>query len=95
MPGFTPVHDAEFGVLAEALSRQPLSPGKVAFAWRVAVGAGMARATEPALDAAGVLRVRAHNAQWRREVERARPLIAARLARLLGPGAVNSIDVHS
>ena len=36
--------------MAEMLRRQPLSPGKVALAWQIAVGAQIARVTEARID---------------------------------------------
>ena len=71
----------------------PLTPGKVAFAWRAAVGPGIDKATTVSLDASGVLRVRAASKQWRSEVERATGLIETRLSRLLGAGTIRHIDV--
>lgn len=84
MSAFSTVQDVAFRAVAAALARQPLSPGKVAFAWRAAVGPAMAKATEAAMAGDRVVRVRAVSTHWRLEVERARPLIEARLSRLLG-----------
>jgi len=81
--------------LRTLLSRQPNEPAKVAFAWRIAAGGPMARATASVWSADGVLRITAPDAAWRREVERARPLVAARLAQLLGPGIVKHIVVEA
>lgn len=78
--------------LAEVLRKAPLSSEKVAFAWRTAVGASVDRATTVALDGS-TLRVRARDAQWRREIEHSAGLIRARLEALLGPGVVRGLDV--
>jgi hypothetical protein len=79
--------------LAAMLRRAPLSAEKIAFAWRTAVGASVARAT--AVELAGTtLRVRAKDAQWRREIEHSAGIIRARLDALLGPGTVSSLDVR-
>ena len=75
------------------LRQQPLSPAKVAFAWRAAVGSSLGRATTASLDPAGQLVVLARNAHWQREVRRSVDLIAARLDRLLGAGVVGRIVV--
>jgi len=78
--------------LAALLRNAPLSPEKVTFAWRTAVGASVDRATTVALDG-HTLRVRARDAQWRREIEHSAALIRSRLDALLGPGVVKSLDV--
>ena len=78
--------------LAEILRKAPLSDEKIAFAWRAAVGAAIDRGTTISLDK-GVLRVRADSAAWRREVERSKTLIRARLDALLGAGVIRSIAV--
>lgn len=77
--------------LAEILRKAPLTPEKVAFAWRSAVGAAMDKATSIELRN-GVLYVRARDASWQREVERSAGLIRSRLAAVLGT-AVRSIEV--
>jgi len=88
------ISDAVPAALAALLERQPLSPAKVDFAWRVAVGPAVARATQVALDTEGVLVVTTTDRHWTREVESARPLVLARLARLLGPNVVSRIVVR-
>ena len=87
-----PVNQFMPDALAEILQKAPLTPEKLAFAWRQAVGAAVERVTAIQLDGE-VLRVRAQNAQWRREVERSAPLIRSRLDALLGKGVVRFIDV--
>jgi hypothetical protein len=78
--------------VAAVLRRAPLTPEKVAFAWRTAVGASVDRATSVVLDG-HTLRVAARDAQWRREIEHSAGLIRARLDALLGIGVVRSLDV--
>ena len=78
--------------LAAVLQRAPLTPEKVAFAWRTAVGASVDRATSVALDGY-TLRVTARDEQWRREIEHSASLIRARLDALLGPGIVRGLNV--
>lgn len=78
--------------LASVLRKAPLSDDKVAFAWRTAVGASVARATSVRLDGY-TLRVRVKDAQWQREIERSAALIRARLDALLGAGVVRGLDV--
>jgi hypothetical protein len=88
-----PVRNCVPDVLAEVLQRQPLSPAKVAFAWRTAVGPAVERATRVTLSADGTLEVVAVDAHWQREVERSARLVGARLERLLGPGLVRRVSV--
>jgi len=77
--------------LAEVLRQAPLTSHKVAFAWRSAVGPAVDKATTVELID-GVLRVRARNASWQREVERSADLIRSRLVAVLG-NVVGSIEV--
>jgi hypothetical protein len=80
-------------VLGPLLDAQPLSPGKVSFAWTIAAGPALARASIPTWTPDGILRVRARSTAWRTEIERARPTIAERLNQLLGAGAVRRIII--
>ena len=80
-------------VLPEALARvvrnAPLTPEKVAFAWRTAVGPAVDRVTTVELRD-GVLQVRVRDRAWRRELARASSLVRPRLETLLGAGVVRS-----
>jgi Dna[CI] antecedent, DciA len=78
--------------LAAVLRKAPLTPEKIAFAWRTAVGPSVDRATSVELTGS-TLRVRAKDAQWRREIEHSAGLIRARLDALLGAGVVRGLDV--
>ena len=89
-----PLHDALPGALAALLHNVPLSEGKVAFAWRAAVGSGLARASSVQLTGAGALNIEVANPHWGREVERSRTVILRRLETLLGAGAVRSMSVR-
>ena len=80
------------GALAAILRRAPLTPEKVAFAWRTAVGPGVDRVTTIELKGT-TLRVRAKDPAWQREVERSAGLIRARLDALLGEAVVRTIEV--
>jgi hypothetical protein len=71
------------GALADVMRRAPLTPEKVAFAWRSAVGPAVDKATTVELID-GILRVRARDASWRREIERSAGLIRSRLIVVLG-----------
>ena len=78
--------------LAAVLRKAPMTPEKVAFAWRTAVGPAVDRVTSIELRGA-VLHVRAKDAAWQREVERSAALIRTRLDALLGAAVVRGIDV--
>ena len=74
------------------LARQPLTPAKVLFAWRVSAGPAFTRAAS-ATFADGTLSVRTSSAAWRKEIERASPLLKERLSALLGKDIVRWIVV--
>ena len=80
--------------LATVLRQAPLTPEKVAFAWRTAVGAAVDKASVAVLRD-NVLHVRVKDASWQREVERSAALIRSRLDALLGTGVVRYIEVIS
>jgi predicted nucleic acid-binding Zn ribbon protein len=79
-------------VLSDILRKAPLTPEKVAFAWRTAVGPAVDKATSLDLRN-GVLFVLAKDAVWQREVERSAAMIRSRLADLLGTDVVRFIKV--
>ena len=79
-------------VLAAAVRQAPLTPEKVAFAWRQAGGAAIARATTVSLTA-DVLAVACHDPQWAREVHRIRHELLRQLELWLGTGVVARIEV--
>ncbi len=90
-----PVNQFLPGSLASLLRNAPLSPEKVAFAWRTAVGAAVERATDVTLDTDGTLRVVAREPSWEREILRSQPMILPRLQALLGEDVVRKIEVRS
>ncbi|MGE0041884.1 MAG: DUF721 domain-containing protein [Vicinamibacterales bacterium] len=79
------------GMLAPMIRKAPLTPEKVAFAWRMAVGPEIARSTTVRLGDDGVLQVQA-DPHWAAEVRRARTLIVPRLAAFLGDGTVRRLQ---
>ena len=87
-----PVQSIVPGALADIIRKAPLNGEKLAFAWRTAVGAALAGATEIALEEQ-TLRVRARDRAWQRELERSAAMIRKRLDDLLGEGVVRYIDV--
>ena len=94
MTSFRPLQDALPGAVAELLRGAPLSPGKVGFAWRTAVGPALERVTAVRLDGRTLL-VETTSAQWTREVRRSTPVILPRLQTLLGRDAVEAIVVRT
>ena len=82
------------GALVELLRGTPLSPGKVGFAWRAAVGPAVERVTSVKL-AGRVLVVEASSPQWAREVTRSADVILTRLQTLLGKDTVTNITVRT
>jgi hypothetical protein len=84
-PGeFVPTRACVTSTVSALLARQPLTPAKIAFAWQIAVGPALARATSVSCEG-GVLRVRSSDIRWMREVEGSRSIILERLRTLLGP----------
>jgi hypothetical protein len=86
------VGDVMPGALAQILRAAPLTPEKVAFAWRSAVGSSIEKATTIDLRD-GVLHVVARDRAWQREVERGMVTIRARLDALLGDAVVRDVSV--
>jgi predicted nucleic acid-binding Zn ribbon protein len=87
-----PLQSFASGVLAEIIRRQPASRERTTFAWSVAVGPAIARATTVEL-VDGVLAVRARDQRWAQEIHRNRATVLARLQQLLGAGAVRELSV--
>jgi predicted nucleic acid-binding Zn ribbon protein len=89
-----PLSTAAGGVLADICRRGPASPGKIAFAWKAAVGPALERATAVRLED-HVLVIEAASRQWANEVSRSAPVILGRLQRLLGSDVVTGISVRA
>ena len=85
-----PIQHFANGVLAQLIRRQPPSTERTQFAWQLAVGPALARATTVSLES-GVLFVKATDARWLKEIERARGAILSKLQHLLGAVAVTKI----
>lgn len=83
------------GVLAEIIRRQPASKQRTAFAWQLAVGPALARATTVELGDGGVLSVRATDQRWVVEIERARDTVLLKMQHLLGRDQVIRIKTRS
>lgn len=78
--------------MTSVVRKAPLTPEKVAFAWRMAVGARVDSATQIDLRN-GTLHVLATQAGWLSEVEHSAPIIRSRMAAFLGPDVVRFIKV--
>jgi Dna[CI] antecedent, DciA len=87
-----PVHRFMPDALATVLRNAPLTPDKIAFAWRASVGPGVDKATTIELRGS-VLYVRTRDAAWQREVERSIGIVRSRMEALLGKGVVGDIQV--
>ncbi len=72
------------GAIVRLIAAQPHSAGKVEAAWRLAVGAGLARFSRATRDAGGVLWVTVTDPHVIRALEAHRPLIEHRLRTMLG-----------
>jgi predicted nucleic acid-binding Zn ribbon protein len=81
-------------VLPALIEKAPLTPDKVAFAWRTVAGDAVARWTRVTL-VDGVLHVTSDDGRWLREIERARDTLLPRLRQLLGRDAVRVIKTGS
>lgn len=82
------------GVIGDLIRRQPPSAARTSFAWQLAVGTALARATSVELTG-GTLTVRTRGPQWGAELERASPTIVARMQHLLGTTAVREMVVQN
>ena len=88
-----PIQQFSTGVLAEIIRRQPPSPARTSFAWQLAVGPALARATAVSLTD-GVLTVRSTDDRWAREVRRASDVVLKRLQTLLGPETIRALQIE-
>lgn len=88
-----PVHQLMPSALAEVLRKAPLTPEKVAFAWRASVGPAINKVTTIELRGR-VLVVHTKDASWQREVERSLGIVRSRMEALLGRGVVGDIQVR-
>jgi hypothetical protein len=85
---------AAVSALRTLLDTQPTTEAKVTFAWTIAAGPTLARAASVAWSDSGTLHVVARTEAWRQELARARPLIARRVADLVGPETVRRIVIE-
>ena len=88
------IKNAMPSVVAEIVRAAPLSPAKVAFAWRLAVGPTVDRNTTIHWDQ-NTLFVEAATPQWAEEVRRSTRVIIGRMRSLLDEETVKRLDVKS
>ena len=88
------VQSTALRALASMIDAQPTTAAKVAFAWRIAAGPALGRATKTAWTGSGTLHVRAATPAWQQEARRARPIIRERLEQLLGADVVRNIEIE-
>jgi len=91
--GFEPLAQAVPNAITTLLRTTPMSPGKMQFAWKVAVGPAMDRGTFVRLEGGNLL-VEAKTAAWAKEVSRSSRIILNRLQTLLGPEVVTELTVR-
>ena len=81
------------GAVRRLLRQGPLSQEKLEFAWRLAVGAAIARVTSVRLSGEATVEVTVSDAGWRKEVRRSQGEILGKLHALLGADAVREVRV--
>ena len=79
------------GVVGDVIRGAPLTDEKVAFAWRLAVGPAIAKATTVRLGSDGTLYLTAESKAWVDSVRDSIGIIRSRLAHYLGDNAVKRI----
>jgi hypothetical protein len=81
------------GAVARLVRPAPLSPEKVLFAWRAAVGPAVSRVTRVRLAAHGALDVVVDDDRFSDQLARSAPLVLSRLQDLLGADAVGRLEL--
>ena len=82
-------------VVAEVVRKAPLTDAKVAFAWRLAVGPAVAKATSVRLGSDGTLYLTAESQAWNDSVRTSIGMIRSRLAHYLGDDTVKRISYEN
>ena len=88
-----PLQNAASTVVRSLLRSSPMSVGKFEFAWRLAVGPAIERATKPTLREDGTVDVLVADPAWRREVKRSQAVILAKLQELLSGSIVKKLKI--
>ena len=89
-----PVQQVMPAALASVLRLAPLTPEKVAFAWRTAVGGAVDRVTGVELRGSTLV-VLVKSEEWCHEIARSLALIRSRMNVVLGAGVVARIELQS
>lgn len=79
-------------VVADVIRKAPLTDEKVTFAWRLAVGPAIAKATSVRLGSDGTLYLTADSTAWVDSIRTSIGLIRSRLAHYLGEDAIKRIS---
>lgn len=79
-------------VIAEVVRKAPLTDEKVAFAWRLAVGPALGKATSVRLGSDGTLYVTSESSAWNDSIRASIGMIRSRLAHYLGETTVKRIS---
>jgi hypothetical protein len=80
-------------VLADVIRKAPLTDEKVQFAWRLAVGPALDKATTVRLATNGTLYVKAEAPAWNDAIGKSLGIIRSRLAHFLGETTIDRIDL--
>lgn len=89
-----PVQSLMSSAVARLVRPAPLSPEKVLFAWRAAVGPAVSRVTRVRLGGLlGALEVVVDDDRFGDELARSAPMVLSRLQEMLGADAVTAIDL--
>ena len=89
-----PIGASAHRILCELIKGQPPGAARAVFAWKMAAGPALARATDAAWREDGTLLVHAHTEAWARELGRARPLLTERVKTLLGDDSVRRVVIE-
>ena len=89
-----PVQSLMSSAVASRVRPAPLSPEKVLFAWRSAVGPAGSRVTRVRLTGPGALEVVVDDDRFGDELARSAAIVLSRLQALLGAEAVSRLELH-
>jgi len=89
-----PVQSLMSGAVARLVRPAPMSPEKVLFAWRAAVGPAVARVTRVRLAGRGSLEVVVDDDRFGDELARSAAVVLSRLQDLLGTDAVGRLELN-
>lgn len=90
-----PIQPLFASAVARLVRPAPLTPEKVVFAWRMAVGAAIARVTRVRLTAEHTLDVEFEDERWSAELERSSATVLQRVQDLLGAEHVQRLSLRT